>query len=269
MILVDGHVHFHDCYPTSSFLSSASSNLARAASSLGGTQSGHHALCLTESAGADWFGTLRAAASRPDAPNFGGWQAEATAETCSVTLRDKEERTLYVLAGRQIVTEERIEVLALCTSASIEDDMPADETIDAVHEADGIPVLPWGFGKWLGNRGRIVTRLLETCGDRIYLGDNAGRIRGWPEPKEFDLARARGMAVLPGSDPFPFGNEYHKVGSYGFYLEGALDAARPAESLRELLGSSKIGLFGELEQPHRFVMNQVRMQLRKRVSRGA
>ena len=70
---------------------------------------------------------------------------------------------VLVIAGRQIVSAERIEVLALGTRTQIPDGQPLAATIDAVRADGALAVLPWGFGKWWGARGRMVDAYLETA----------------------------------------------------------------------------------------------------------
>ena len=86
-------------------------------------------------------------------------------------------QTLYVIAGRQIITRERLEVLALCTAKEFADGEEVETVLDKVRRAGGLPVLPWGAGKWWGTRGRIVTELLRKgqgeslrCGPSAHLG---------------------------------------------------------------------------------------------------
>ena len=266
MILVDAHVHFHSCFPPTAFVAAAAENLGSAAAALGADQHASGVLCLTESRDADWFGQLRLLADgEPGAAAIPGWSVAPTEESSSVMLTDGAERRLFVVAGRQIVTKERLEVLALCTAAAFEDGRPIEETIRSVQDVGGVAVLPWGFGKWLAGRGRIVERIIRTSDASLCLGDNSGRMRGWAPPREFADALKRGVRVLPGSDPLPFPGEYRKVGSYGFCIPTTLDSRRPARDLARILPRSEIRPFGKLETPHRFIINQLRMQLHNRV----
>lgn len=52
------------------------------------------------------------------------------------------------MAGRQIVTAEKLEVLALGTDLDIDDGRPIREVLSLVTENGGLPVIPWGAGKW-------------------------------------------------------------------------------------------------------------------------
>ncbi len=69
--------------------------------------------------------------------------------------------TLCVCPGRQIVTEERLELLCLCVDAEIPDGLPAETVVNRINEVGGIPVLTWAVGKWLFRRAAVVRLLLE------------------------------------------------------------------------------------------------------------
>jgi hypothetical protein len=174
---------------------------------------------------------------------------------------------LTVIAGRQIVTAERLEVLALGMREKIADGGSLRDVMFAVKRAGAICVLPWGNGKWLGSRGRIVKKLISTARHgEFFLGDNSGRLRWGPQPKEFGVGLQRGLYLLPGSDPLPFPSEFDKVGSYGFSLPALPDAEHPFTWLRARLTSEPqaIKSYGEREHLYRFIKNQFAMQIHKR-----
>ena len=49
------------------------------------------------------------------------------------------------------------------------------------------------------------------------------------------LARERGLTVIPGSDPLPFAGEERYAGTYGFIYQGAFDVSHPAASIGRML----------------------------------
>ena len=263
MVLIDAHVHFHDCFRFSSFLKAAAKNFRDAATNIGPEDAYQAVLCLTETFDADWFGHLYRRASAASGNQAEGWTIDRTDESCSLKLYGTDGDCLIIIAGRQVVCAERLEVLAIGTDQHFPDGRPIGETLRTVRASDAIPVLPWGFGKWLGKRGTIVRDLIKE--GEIFLGDNGGRINCWPSPMEFQNARGRSLAVLPGSDPLPFASQYWRPGSYGFAANAILSESRPAESLRGMLsGNIKIEPYGGRENPVRFIWNQLAMQLRKR-----
>ena len=271
LILVDGHVHVHECFDLARFLDSAYSNFEVEAARRGSAEEFDCALLLSEDSDSNWFSQMRQAAGQPLGSNA-NWMFDRTDEDCSVLARRAGKCPMVVVAGRQIVTVENLEVLALATSARIEDGAPIDQVIEAVRASSGVVVLPWGAGKWLGSRGSVVRRLIESNNsDEIFLGNNSARPVFWREPAHFRLARAKGIRILPGSDPLPFPSEDSRAGSFGFAVYGYLDPAHPARDLRHILKdpATKPDRYGSLERPARFFRNQIAMQLRKRVRQRA
>ena len=159
-------------------------------------------------------------------------------------------------------------MLALATTAHLPDGESIRKTLAAVAELDGISVLPWGFGKWTASRGRILTELLSEHGHfEFFLGDNSGRLRAAPEPGVFSYARERGIKVLPGTDPLPFRSQQDRAGSYGFWVSGSVSYETPASDLKRLLYQTDLHAYGRGEGLVRFGINQVAMQVVKRVRR--
>tara|TARA_R100000750_G_scaffold62377_1_gene55971 strand:- start:1824 stop:2648 length:825 start_codon:yes stop_codon:yes gene_type:complete len=216
---VDGHVHIHPHADLAALLEAAVGNLSRLAGEGAGP-----CLLLTETARADVFAEMRAGRRVPP-----GWTIETPAADPAAIVACRGSHRLLLVAGRQIVTSEKLEVLALATCDRFADGASLDETLEALHAA-GIPaVLPWGLGKWIGKRGGIVADRIARAKPGVILGDNKGRPIGWPAPRIFNADR--GGIVLPGSDPLPIPGSETVVGSYGFLLEGGLDGDRPAADL--------------------------------------
>ena len=103
---------------------------------------------------------------------IGNWAFHRTHEDCSLYAQSKNSQGLFLIAGRQIVTAENLEVLALATANDFRDGSPMEELIEAVKESGGIPAIPWGPGKWMGRRGVFLRNLLERAKDPgLFLGD--------------------------------------------------------------------------------------------------
>jgi hypothetical protein len=266
--LIDGHVHVHPCFSEDDVFESASSNLARAARGLGAEGNGPRVLLLTESAGDHFF---RRALERAAGPASGRWTFRETGEPDSVTVRGEGENPVVVVAGRQVVTSDALEVLALCRDVEVPDGRPIGRTLDDVRGAGALAAVPWGFGKWWLGRGRIVRDLIDREDPAtFFLGDNGGRPAMGRKPALFRRAARRGIRVLPGSDPLPFPAQARRVGSYGFVVAGPLDTERPARSLRDALTDpgTRPRPFGRGERLIPFVRSQVAMQLRGRRGGG-
>ena len=163
-VLIDTHVHIHGCFSLAGFFDAAHANFERAARAQSGSRKSSHdgfigVLMLTETARADCFKRLSARADSEDS-GLGEWRLRHTEETGSVTA-ERHRRCLYIIAGRQIVTAERLEVLALGFEGFVPDGAPIRRVIDRVRSAAAVAVIPWGFGKWWGGRGKVVSGLLK------------------------------------------------------------------------------------------------------------
>ncbi len=264
MIFFDAHVHIHEIFTIDGMLDSARRNFARHAPLPYAGPSATYFLLLSEAKSTDFFSILR---NKADAfrPAPGGWRFFTTDE--SETLRASHEQwpdgRFFILAGRQVVTEERIEVLALATREKLTDGLTLDETVEAVRRRGGLAVLPWGVGKWLGHRGKILeTYIGKGTPEGLFIGDNGGRPVFWPEPRLFQTAEARGIRLLPGSDPLPLPAEEARVGSYGGFMQGEVSSDHPAADLRRLLAERTYPIvpFGGRMGIGRFLQTQVALR---------
>jgi len=262
-LLVDSHVHIYDCYEIIQFLNSAEANIRHAASSLGLPPSTPGCLMLAESARYDRFRELYQLAEE----GVGPWRFSRTDEDCSLIVNRDGQTRLILVAGRQIVTAEKLEVLALGCTRCFDDGQPIESVIRSAMEQEALIVLPWGVGKWWFARGAVIRRIIESIQPGcIYLGDNGGRLRLGLRPSLFKAAQAKDIRILPGSDPLPFPRQGNRAGKYGFVLEGNLNLDQPAASIKSCLTQSPLQLtvFGRLAGPWEFLHDQIAMQLRKR-----
>ena len=136
--------------------------------------------------------------------------------------------------------------------------------------AQALPVVPWGFGKWAGRRGRILAQFLAgPDSHQLFLGDNGGRPWFWPTPRLFARVVGAGRRVLPGSDPLPFATHQSRAGSYGLLIEMPIDQDRPFEQLVAHLTNSNISASscGRLAGPLSFLRDQATMHIIKRTRR--
>ena len=268
-LLIDAHVHLHDCYPPQRLLENAADNFERAAREHGWNPASPGVLLLTESAGVDWFGRLAAEAVGASDLALGSWALDATPDPSALLARSGTRRLLLV-SGRQVVTREGLEVLLLATRGTVPDRLPIREVLAEGERLGALRVIPWGAGKWLFGRGRLLSELIEAArpGGGFFLGDSAGRPGFWASPRHFGAAARRGIKVLPGTDPLPFPGEATRPGSYGFRLEPTGDLSRPAEGIKAALvrPDARLTPFGRLERLGPFVRHQLAMQRRKRRS---
>ena len=272
MPLIDAHVHIYDCFHLETFFDSAYINFATAAERIGRRSTG--ILLLAETSKDHWFDHLSNYADGKELPqskNTGKWSLHRTGDVKCLEARAGERQQLYLIAGRQIVTQEGLEVLGLVTTTTFVDGRPLKEVLESVKEIGAIPVIPWGFGKWTGARGRVLEEVLakEPMG-QFFLGDNGGRTGFLGEPGAFEKGREKGFRILPGSDPLPFSVEQGRAGSYGLMIEGRVSAEHPTQDLIESLRNPalKCTRYGKLENPLLFLFKQCVMQIRKRGRRG-
>jgi hypothetical protein len=263
----DTHVHIYDCFELESLLDGAAENFRQAAE-VAGTDQYESVIMLTEISGDDRFTRMAESAAEGERSDT-GWSFSPTSEPESLVADREGRHTLLIIAGRQIITKEKLEILALATTFRCPDGRPADEVIEAINAAGGIAVAPWGVGKWWGKRGRFMSSLLQHFpADQLALGDNSGRPWFMRSPAHFETARQQSRRILPGSDPLPFPTEARRAGSVGCVLDYAVDAERPAADLRNGLADSARAVtpYMRYERLLPFLRNQVRMQLRKKLS---
>ena len=276
-IFIDAHVHIYPEFLIDRFFAGALDNFSRAVANQGMDDSSIYVLALTEGRGCDVFEKLRQKAvgfeeatdKRNDSSSF---TFHRTAESNSLIVR-RGEQSLVLLAGRQIISKENIELLSLFSPVTIEDKTLAlADLAQTVADNGGLPVVPWGVGKWFGARGKIVGQLLSAnCNYPLFFADNGNRPSFWPEPALLHQAHELHIPRLSGSDPLPLSSHFNRPGSFGSWLpQGELSMQTPAASLRKLLEGVKadeIKDFGLLTGSFQFVIDQLRINLSKQFYR--
>ena len=259
LILADAHVHVFSPDDWPGLVAAARRRFHARAAALGLADEQAHVLCLAEIAGCDFFAHLREEVSRAhdDRP-----APRPTAEPESLLWAEPDEPPLYVIAGRQIVSAEGLEVLALGYTAAYPDGAPAERTAADLLQSGTLVVLPWGVGKWLGRRGELVRHLASRFGHerRFFLGDNGNRPWCWPLPKLFaEFGPARN---LPGSDSLRLPGQKRRAGCIGLCGEGEIDGERPFWSFGELAASGKLRPCGRPQKLLPFLRSQAALRLR-------
>jgi len=250
-LLIDGHVHVYPHYNLKSVLQNGISNLTLAA-----RKSSAFNAKITENYSDDvfpvWF-----LAERSDCNFFedaikmkkkvenNGFRMIPSDETETLIVEKAGKPILYILAGRQIVTKEGLEILSIASNLFQKDrEKTIDDVISSIVDANGVPTLNWAPGKWFFNRGKAVKRLLEEKSpENLLICDTSLRPTVWPTPRQMATAIKRGVKVIAGSDPLPFYDEEKYIGSYGFCLTGEFNHQRPAFSIRSLLRKPDKNIF--------------------------
>jgi hypothetical protein len=260
---VDAHVHFHHAARVAPTLDAAALNFKLA---WRGTDGLLGVLLLAQAMSEQVFETLQ------DSPQAGDWNVRAASAEAETLIARRGADSIAVVCGRQLRTDEGLEVLALGTRERFPDGLPLADAIASVQASGAITVLPWGFGKWLGARARHVGNAFSGgAAERLFAGDNGGRLRALPIPGLMRAAMERGFRVLPGSDPFPFAADHRRVGAFGFMASTELPLSSPWRALRTwLLDSAGLPVpYGRACNPLRFALNQVGIQMYRRFQRGA
>ncbi len=226
-VIADTHVHLYPCH-------NADRLLKHAAHRLRGWAKTANPVCVLLLAEAGYHCVFRALRDRPNDHGVTA-RIDRTAEAEALRLQWPDGTAVWLVAGRQLVARERVEILALTVDHPPSDGQSAAELVRAVDAAAGVPVLAWAPGKWCLRRAAVVAELCAAFGpDTLWLGDSSLRPYGWPLPNPMrDPARR----VLAGSDPLPFSGEEMQAGQYAIRLQGEFDPERPVTSLRQLLRS--------------------------------
>jgi len=214
----DTHVHIYSLYDMKSFLDYAFRNSANLVV-------GQKFLFLTERADCAFFRNNRGHKA------IGSHSTQFDEASESLSVLSENGSKLTIVPGRQINTEERIEVLSLGSDSSPKDGTPIRECLKLVKEQNSFAILPWSFGKWNGARGMIVRELIEDSSLAFEVGDPGHRPLLFPEPTLFALARRSGRRILNGSDPLPLKGEESRVFQYGSKFVGP-EVHDPREILR-------------------------------------
>ena len=270
MIYIDAHVHLHDCFHLISFFDHIEKNIQSLLKYP--IESGRISGCLflTEPSNANYFERIRnndLALTRRGPNEPAGWRVLDTSESVSMLISNEVGFRILLIAGQQLQTAEGLEVLAVAPNYRVSEGKPLEQMISEVIEADGLAIIPWGFGKWMGRRGKVLRGILERSNPaEFFLGDNGGRPKFLPEPYLFRLAKQKSIRILPGSDPLPFPNEVNRAGSFGLLFKGEINRQKPAGDLKLKLTNPEheFETFGQLETAVRFFKHQVLMQLVKR-----
>jgi len=257
--LIDAHVHVYPGVDVPGLLTAAARNFGRAARDVGAGR-WHGVLLLTEISGRDWFGSVAASSGET---SIGSWSLTWSPDDPFGLRANGDGAAMTIVAGRQIVTAERIEVQAFGTRQPLADGLAARDTLSAVRSAGAVPALPWGVGKWLGGRGRLIDALLtEGANERLLAADIGGRPAFWTEPR---LAGRPHLPVLRGTDPLPIRGEEYRVGEFGSWIDGDLEPTATAllSRLTEIK-PAELRPYGRPETVGRFLRNQTLLRLRKR-----
>ena len=226
-ILFDAHVHLYPQFDLREAFTQAWRNFT----ALSREPAGPRLLLLAERSDCRFFESL-------DLKRLpAGYTLDRLAEEPAVKIISPADETLFLIAGRQIVSRESLEVCALACPLHLPDrQYAAAEIVDRVHQAGGVPSLNWAPGKWLFSREKVVDALLQRFQpDALLIGDTTMRPTLWSTPRLMQSAQRSGFHILAGSDPLPFSGEEKQIGRYACRMQAAWQNDRPVASLRAAL----------------------------------
>jgi len=227
-IIADTHIHFYPCYDLKRAIVILRSNLANIDSDC------LNLAFLAERFDCHYFQEMKIKKEEIPSSSF---KIRDFGE--ALMLEEQGYQNLFLFAGRQVITRERLEILALTTDMKIPDGLPVHTVIDHINEAGAIAVLSWAPGKWFGERGKRVARLLKDySANELLLGDTTLRPWCWFEPLLMKKAVKSGFSVLAGSDPLPFAGEEKMMGRYVSGWKMEFDLHDPVGSVRNYLKES-------------------------------
>jgi hypothetical protein len=267
IVLVDAHVHIHECFDLNIFLNSSYKNFKKCAKNFN-AQSFEGVLCLTENSKVNFFSKFRKTAElNSNQGNSLDWKFHITDEPNSIRLSRNQDEVMYIIAGRQIITKEKLEVLGIGLLQSIDNGKSLADVVELVNQNEALPIIPWGVGKWMGYRRKVISNfIVKYKNGSLFVGDNNNRPFFWVKSTIFKQAGRLNIRNLQGTDPLPFKSEVTKAGRYGFMIEARINQTKPFDEIKKKVNdlNSPLLQYGRPEKTLRFFSNQIQMQLIKR-----
>lgn len=224
--ILDTHLHLYPCYTLSLAFECFLNNTA----SYGVEVS--RVACLAERHDCNFFESIAQGHTRLE-----GFSLQGVLPGELRIRRTRDQMEMSLLPGRQIISRENIEILALGCTELIDDGQPALDVIYQINRLGHVPVLPWSPGKWFGERGKLILRLITEfqAGD-LLIGDTPLRPYGWSLPRLMKHAQSLGFGIVAGSDPLPFSGEERWLGAYHSVIQ--TDKPYTADTLLHALKSA-------------------------------
>ena len=265
ILAVDCHVHLYQFSDLAGLLAAAVANSRKACRNIAGMawpadgRAVLPTLILAEPKGRDSFALMLELAATPE-NNVSGWRWRLGEDGLSVFAEGEDGATVLIISGQQVVTAERLEILAIACRQDYEDGQSFTDTMCAIGHA-AFPVLPWGVGKWLGRRRRLLASFIgQSKPNDFALADTSSRPALWPEP--LFAAGNHNLTILRGTDPLPLTGQVEKTGTFGSLVAIPFDPGRPAASLLASLrgGSLNTVSFGQPDSCRAFFNAQMALR---------
>lgn len=252
----DTHVHCYDLANFSSLLDQAHSNFDSAAGiNLPATQQNiepQFLMFFTDGVkDKTWAHIYPQAVAKNQ---LGDWQL-SLANDDKLIKASRGEKIITLAPARQINSIHRLEFLLLGCESDIEDGIAEQQIIDSYAD-QYLLICPWGFGKWLGSRAKVLRELLSINASRLFLGDNGGRPSLWRHVPHFRQSR---LPIINGSDPLPLKTDTRRIGSFGIHWLSAESELSLAGVLAEIKTAS-LQNYGPQLSLYRFIRNQLALK---------
>ena len=258
-LIIDGHLHLYPRYDVERAINSLLDNLGKLTSPSGGASAVFIGL-LAESQSCRFYQEIL---KDGKACQYGPFTLVAGPDAGAITILKHDHIMGYLIAGRQIVTSEKLEILALGMDVSVKNGLSAEDTLQAIRAQNAVPVLSWSPGKWFFGRGKRIQTLIKTQPVGSFLiGDTGLRPTFWPLPSLMKMATQLGFKIIGGSDPLPIPGEERWIGTYGMTAMAEFDREKPAESLRRILinPTTRFTPIGHRSPPFAFFSRWIRNQ---------
>jgi hypothetical protein len=260
-LFVDGHVHLYQRGDVQDMFSAVSENFARAANRAR-TSVSYGILLLADPQSIDGFHWCSQLSRLDGSKQSTGWKIVSKPDNHTLHVSKKGCIPLAVLGGHQAITEEGLEVLIFPKKVETDERQPTRSLITRTIEAGGLAILPWGAGKWLGRRGKLIEQVIgDTAPGQLAIADNGGRPRVWRTVSILATARQRRFQIMSGTDPLPIPGELQRVGSYGFSLTGSMDSSWNSSDIISALCTRELRPYGRLLPLWDFLRKQVALRV--------
>ncbi len=274
MIFIDGHVHLWQNFDLDLFFQTAFTNFTLAANSFSPSQENLFVMFLAEtkqeksSKRLEKLGMVKNNCNYSQNISYAFLNLTENIKVLKVRHL-KSDKILFIIFGQQITCSEGIEILSFFTPHEIENENPILDIIDKITLNSGIVVIPWGVGKWLGRRGKIIENTLDSLGstENVFIGDNANRPWFWPSYKIEQLAHRYDTGILSGSDPLNIKKGFNNIGSYGTILDIPTFEIKHISQIKSHLINSKSHMkqFGKPQKALPFLYTQVATRLNNKL----
>ncbi len=194
------------------------------------------------------------------------WRIGMTSEPGSLLCVNERGDSLFCVLGTQVNSLEKVEILQFGPTPKVPGQPLQDYLSVSSNPGQKLIIAPWGVGKWLGRRGRLIRNMLEQKKERFFaLGDNGNRPGWWFFVPQFTVALEHNIPVLRGTDPLFLTGQLQRVGTFGHIMDHTLDPDFPLQSLCAHLqgGPEKRKPYGNLQKTIPFLRSQAALRRAK------